>query len=114
MLPAKRNHSNTLQGLYNCTYNVKMKIIYDPDKAKLNPINHEGVTFEEAGTVLLDSFAVTKEDSREYDEQRFITLGMSSQTRVLIVVWTMQEDTIRLISSWKATPMQRKHYERQF
>ena len=103
-----------LQELYKCTYNVKMKIIYDPDKAKLNPINHDGVTFEEAGTVLLDPFAMTKEDTRDYDEQRFITLGISNQTRVLIVVWTMQEDNIRLISSWKATPMQRKQYEHQF
>jgi len=70
-----------------------MKIEYDPDKAAANPIKHDGVTFDEA---------------------RFITLGMSEQARVLIVVWTIRGDTIRLISSWKATQPQRKSYERQF
>jgi len=31
-----------------------MKIEFDPAKAAANPLNHEGVTFEEAQAVLLD------------------------------------------------------------
>ena len=31
-----------------------MKIEFDPDKATVNPLNHEGVTFYEAKAVLLD------------------------------------------------------------
>lgn len=91
-----------------------MKIEYDPDKAAANLIKHDGVTFDEARTVLLDPYALTKDDPHAEDEARFITLGMSEQARVLIVVWTMRGDTIRLISSWKATQPQRKSYERQF
>lgn len=91
-----------------------MKIEYDPDKAAANPIKHDGVTFDEAQTVLLDPYALTKDDPHAQSEARFITLGMSVQARVLIVVWTMRGDSIRLISSWKATQPQRKSYDRQF
>ena len=31
-----------------------MKIEFDPDKAAANPLNHEGVKFDEAQAVLLD------------------------------------------------------------
>lgn len=91
-----------------------MKIEYDPDKAAANPIKHDGVTFDEARTVLLDPYALTKDDPHAQSEARFITLGMSVQARVLIVVWTMRGDSISLISSWKATQPQRKSYDRQF
>ena len=33
-----------------------MEIEFDPAKAAINPVNHEGVTFEEAKAVLLDPF----------------------------------------------------------
>ena len=91
-----------------------LRIDYDPDKAALNPINHEGVTFEEAKPALLDPYALTKEDTDAQGEQRFITLGMGAKNRILVVVWTLRDDTIRLISAWKANQPQRKHYEKQF
>lgn len=49
-----------------------MKIEYDPDKAAANPLNHEGVTFEEAKRVLLDLYALTREDVDADGEQRFV------------------------------------------
>ena len=90
-----------------------MKIEYDPDKAAQNLINHDGVTFEEAKTVLLDPYALTREDNDIQYEQRFISLGMSESGRILVVVWTLREDEIRLISAWKANQPQRKRYEKQ-
>jgi uncharacterized DUF497 family protein len=77
-----------------------MKIEFDPDKAAANPLNHEGVTFEEARAVLLDPYALTRENS---DEHRFITLGMGAKGRTLIVVWTLREESVRLISAWHGT-----------
>jgi uncharacterized DUF497 family protein len=91
-----------------------IKIEFDPNKAALNPINHEGVTFEEAKQVLLDPYALTKEDIDAQGEQRFISLGMGAKNRVLVVVWTLRHDTVRLISAWKANQPQRKHYDKQF
>ena len=91
-----------------------MKIEFDLDKAKANPLKHDGVTFDEAKTVLLDPYALTREDTEITSEQRFITLGMGAKNQILIVVWTLRNETVRLISAWKANKPQRKHYEQQF
>ncbi|MGI9211740.1 MAG: BrnT family toxin [Methylococcaceae bacterium] len=95
-------------------YHFSMEIEFDPDKAKANPINHEGVTFEEAKPVLLDPFALTKEDLDVQGEQRFVTLGMGGKGRILLTVWTLRNDRVRIISAWKATQIQRRRYEQQF
>ncbi len=91
-----------------------MKIIWEAKKALVNPKNHDGVTFEESQNVLLDPFALTREDSDSETEQRFVTLGMGGKGRILMVVYTYREETIRLISAWKANEPQRRRYENQF
>jgi len=91
-----------------------MKIIWDSKKATANPKNHDGVTFEEAQHILLDPFALTREDSDSEEEQRFVTLGMGSKGRILLAVYTYRDETIRLISAWKANESQRRRYENQF
>ena len=91
-----------------------MKIDFDPDKAAANPLKHEGVTFDEACPVLLDPYALTKEDQDAAGEQRWVTLGMGGKGRILVVVWTLHGDSVRLISAWKANQPQRSRYEQQF
>ena len=91
-----------------------MKIEFDPDKAAANPLNHDGVTFEEAKWVLLDPYALTHEDTATDGEQRFVTLGMGAKSLILIVVWTLRNDCVRLISAWKANLSKRRRYEQQF
>jgi len=91
-----------------------MEIEFDPGKAAANPLNHDGVTFEEAKAVLLDPFALTREDRDVVSEQRFVTLGMGAKGRILIVVWTLRGEAARLISAWKANQPQRRRYEQQF
>ncbi|MBY0577924.1 MAG: BrnT family toxin [Burkholderiales bacterium] len=91
-----------------------MKIEFDPRKAEANPLNHDGVTFDEAKPVLLDPYALTKEDRDAQEEQRFVSLRMGAKGRILIVVWTHRGESIRLISAWKANQRQRKRYEEQF
>ena len=65
-----------------------MDFDFDSEKARLNPINHDGVTFEEASAVLLDPYALTRIDNDITDELRYITLGMGATSRILLVVWT--------------------------
>jgi uncharacterized DUF497 family protein len=72
------------------------------------------VAFEEAKEVLYDPFALTREDYDARGEQRFVTLGMGGKGRILVVVYTYREETIRLISAWKANEPQRRRYEKQF
>ena len=91
-----------------------MKITWDSEKAAVNPKNHEGVTFEEAQHVLLDPFALTREDNDSEDEQRFVTMGMDGKGRILVVVYTYRDEAMRLISAWKANEPQRRRYEDQF
>ena len=91
-----------------------MEIEFDPDKAAANPLNHEGVTFDEAKAVLLDPYALTREDPDAEGEQRFVSLGMGGKGRILLVVWTLRGDNPRQISAWKANQPQRRRNEQQF
>lgn len=91
-----------------------MEIVWDPDKAALNPKKHQGVTFEEAKDMLLDPFALVHEDDDTRGEQRFVALGMGAKGRILTVIYTYREKTIRLIGAWKANKPQRRRYEEQF
>ena len=90
-----------------------MEIDYDPAKAAANPLNHDGVTFDEATAVLLDPCALTRKDT-DADEPRYVTLGRGAKGTILVVGWTTRGDCIRLISAWKANPLQRRRYEHQF
>ena len=64
---------------------------WDPDKAERNTSRH-GVTFEEASTVFYDDYArqFFDEDHSD-DEERFLMLGLSNRSRVLMVVHCERE-----------------------
>lgn len=87
-----------------------MEIEYDPQKAKSNLIKH-GVSFEEAATALYDPMALVLEDTDSTGENRWVFIGLSSQTNLLTIVYTVRyEDTIRIISARKATRKEAKYY----
>jgi uncharacterized DUF497 family protein len=87
-----------------------MLIEFDSSKAASNFKKH-GVSFEEAATVLYDPMALVREDDDSVGEQRWLTLGMSGNARLLLVVHTVRhEDTIRIISARKATKAEAKYY----
>ena len=59
----------------------------DPNKARANRKNHEGVTFEEAKTVFDDAQNLTVSDfESDPDEERSIMVGMIALARLLVVV----------------------------
>lgn len=88
-----------------------MTFEWDPLKAKLNFWKHR-VSFEEAGTALLDPLSKTGTDpSHSIEEHRFITFGMSARQRLLVVSYTERDGAIRLISARLATTRERKIYE---
>ncbi len=87
-----------------------MQIEYDPKKAKSNLIKH-GVSFEEAATALYDPMALVQEDTDSSGENRWVFIGLSSQTNLLTVVYTLRkEEIIRIISARKATRKEAKYY----
>ncbi len=81
-------------------------------KERLNIAKH-GVDFEEAKSVFADEFAlVLFDEDHSNDEERFLILGMSQKERILLVVHYYREnDTIRIISSRKATKNETKQYK---
>jgi len=84
---------------------------WDEEKAKANLKNHR-VSFEEATTVFSDPFSITIPDpDHSTEEERYIDIGNSDRGRVLVVVYTEREITIRIISCRKATPTERRRYE---
>jgi uncharacterized protein len=86
-----------------------MDIEFDPDKARANLRKHK-VNFAHAEQALRDPFGVTIDDPDAEGEQRFVTLGMDTLGRLLVVVHTPRGDSTRLISARKASPGEAEHY----
>ena len=90
----------------------ELRFTWDPAKAASNRRRH-GVSFEEAQTAFSDEAAILIEDpDHSAAEERFILLGLSALTRLLVVVHVYREraDTIRRISARKATRSERSQY----
>jgi uncharacterized protein len=85
---------------------------WDGAKAAENYAKH-GVTFEAARDVFKDPFAIEQIDDREnYGEDRLTIVGMASG-RLLVVVYTMRDETIRIISARGAEPYEQREYHEQ-
>lgn len=85
---------------------------WDDNKNQINKQKH-GVSFEEAKTVFFDEEALLKDDPDHSEtEDRFILLGVSVETNVLVVVhcYRAEDTVIRIISARKATKNEEKQY----
>jgi uncharacterized DUF497 family protein len=89
-----------------------IRFVWDNNKAILNKKKH-GVSFYEAQLVFCDECALEFYDpDHSQDEDRFLMLGVSEATRVLIVCYCIREDgeVIRIISARKAVKKEAQHY----
>jgi uncharacterized DUF497 family protein len=87
-----------------------MDFEWDPEKAAANGRKHR-VTFDEAMTVFADNQSITTYDpDHSLDEDRFLTIGVSDQGRVLFVSHTDRGDSIRIISARRADKQERQEY----
>jgi len=59
-----------------------------------------------------DPNAISFEDNDAEGEARFITIGLDSMARLVVVVYTYRDNVIRLISARKATRAEQKIYEK--
>lgn len=87
-----------------------MVIEWDPAKAQQNERKH-GVSFADAVTALEDERALTDRDVSSDDEERWVTMGIDGEGRVLVVVYTWRGENLRLISARNATRGERRVYE---
>ena len=81
-------------------------------KAKSNLKKH-GVSFEDAQSVFYDDLAIQFDDDISENEERFILLGMSHLSRILVVVHCERgegKEALRIISARKATKTEKQYY----
>lgn len=90
-----------------------MDFEWDSGKATSNLEKH-GVSFSEAATIFGDPLEITIADpDHSQGEFRFISIGRSQASRLLVVAYTERDNHIRIISARPATPREVRHYESQ-
>jgi len=84
---------------------------WDPKKAQSNLRKHH-VDFEEAGTIFDDlQFITLLDEEHSGDEERYVSIGLSNKSRLLVVAHTERSEAIRIISARKATRNEEKFYQ---
>jgi uncharacterized protein len=84
---------------------------WDPRKELSNRDKHR-ISFAEASTVFGDPLSITIPDpDHGAEEERFVTIGISSRRRLLVVVHTIRGERTRLISARAATKHESRKYE---
>src|SRR4051812_7137920 len=89
-----------------------LRFDWDADKGARNLRAH-GVSFEEAEDAFADPLNATRPDRDHSEgEARFVLLGESRPGRLLVVVHSMRNSAIRIISARLANRRERLEYER--
>lgn len=91
---------------------MDIRFEWDAVKASSNKKKH-GVSFDEAKAVFFDENAIVIDDPEHSDdEERFLILGLSSVTRLLVVChcFRRKDSIIRIISARKATKRESMQY----
>jgi uncharacterized protein len=85
--------------------------VWDEGKARINPTNHDGISFQQAAEVFFDPFLVVVDASRN-EEARDAVIGLDARWNLLYVVHIEREENIiRIISARKATRQEWVEYE---
>lgn len=88
-----------------------LSFVWDAKKAKLNVVNHNGISFEQAAEVFFDPFMRLVDASRQ-DEARDALIGFDMRGTLLFVVHiVIENETIRIISARAATLKERQYYD---
>ncbi|MBK7048010.1 MAG: BrnT family toxin [bacterium] len=87
-----------------------MTTAWDPLKAEANYRKH-GVRFSDAQAVPYDPASIILDENDGDGELRLVMVGVDAVGRVVVVVLTWREQTMRLISARRASGPERKLYE---
>lgn len=83
-----------------------MKFEWDAQK-RLSNVRRHGIDFQDATAIFDGDVAIMTDDRFDYDEERFVTLGLL-RGQIIVVVHTEREGVTRLISARKATKYERR------
>ncbi len=91
-----------------------MPFQWDPNKAESNIWKH-GISFEQAITVFGDpQLQFTVDPKHSNGEAREWAIGAIETGQIVVVVFTMRQDDIRIISARTATSQEINRYESGF
>lgn len=89
-----------------------MRFEWNALKATANLRKH-GVSFDEAASVFFDPLSVTGDDpDHSLEERRFVTFGVSTSGRLLVIAHAEHGDAIRIMTARSATRGERNLYEK--
>ena len=103
-----------LSGGYQLENDKLLDFTWDKEKYDKNYQKH-GIRFEEASTVFYDENMIYKMDVwHSVNEERYIVIGMSNNTRLLMVCHCIGYGTsVRIISARRANKSETQEYERR-
>lgn len=87
-----------------------MEVRYDPAKNQANMARH-GISFERVAECDWTAAQIRQDDRYDYGEARFIAY-VPLEERLYNIVFTLRDDTMRVISFRKANARERKRYEK--
>ena len=88
-----------------------MQFDWDDAKNRRNVAKHS-IHFETAVLAFEDPYALVRLNRIVEGEERWQTIGMIDGLIVLLVAHTLDDDLLRIISARKATPRERRLYEK--
>ena len=89
-----------------------MRIAYDPDKNARN-IRERGLSFDDVASLDWSTAMVRADVRKSYGEDRFQALADGEDGKPYVVVFTMRDDTMWVISFRRAHDKERKRYGRE-
>jgi hypothetical protein len=90
-----------------------MDFTWDEKKNQLN-IKKHGFDFADANQVFDNILLAALDNSQDYGEDRWISIGMLHNGTAVVVVFTEEEnDVIRIISMRKANKNEKTKYEKE-
>jgi uncharacterized protein len=88
-----------------------INFVWDDEKARNNPLKHDGITFQQAAEAFFDPFIIIVDASRN-EQARDAVIGLDARWNLLFVVHIEREkNVIRIISARRATRQERAEYE---
>ena len=86
-----------------------IKVFWSEKENRQNIRKHR-VDFSEAKTIFDDPMQISKNDpDHSFDENRYITMGVSIQNRLLIMAHTFDNDKMKITTARKPTRSERRN-----
>ncbi len=98
--------------MYKYTYNIIVKFEWAEAKRQSNLHKHR-LDFFDAETVFAGASFTFEDERFEYDEDRYITLGLL-RGAVVVIAHTERKEVVRVISMRKATKNEQRVYFKGF